>query len=913
MSFQRKKVAVALAWAFGVGSAAVLSSGTALAADERITVTGTNIRQTDVETASPVQIITREAIERSGLKTVADVIHTIPGNNNGTITDAFTNGFGAGGQAVSLRALGAASTLVLVNGRRMAVYGFADDGQRAFVDLSQIPLDAVERVEVVKDGASAIYGSDAIAGVVNIILRNDYQGASVNASYGTSYKGDGDTWHASVTAGTGDLAKDRYNVFVSIEGTKQKAIPTTNRPEYIGTENLTFMGLGDRRGGNPPSGFGSGSLTGVLRPVAAANPNGSAGAYTPLPGCPDPANIDPTGFCRYDIKDFLQIQPKTERYSLFSRGTLNINQNLTGYAEFSYFRSKTDVTSTPTTFRSAWADVRDSKVQSSTTIFLPVGHPDNIFSADNQVGRLYYTSADVGGRNGTFDTDSQRYLVGLKGTNWDWDWDAGVLYMKSKTENVRTGFIQYSHILQALNGQGGFGYYRIGADAVNNDPGIYSFISPRLVNDVDTNTTTADFKATRDLMQLPGGPLGIALGAEYRREELNNPGMPFTFEGDIIGLGYSAASGSRNVTAAFAELNAPVVKNLELSAAVRTDHYSDSGDSTTPKFGVRWTPVPQLLLRGTYSEGFRAPGPYENGHSAVAGFTTYNDPIRCPVTGSPADCGSGNVVAITAGNPNIKPEKSKSYTLGVVWEPVPGLSGAVDYWKIKRRDEIVQADPQSILNNPAGFPNAVITRDIPDPAFPNLPGVLLAVSAPYENANSTDVDGIDVDLHHRWNMGDNGMLTSQAQWTHLFHWKRILSDGTVSDYAGTHGPTEISSAAGTPKDRGILVVGWDRGPWNLTGTVKYVGPMDNIEFKGSPDCLVIATACTVASFTTLDLSASYKGFKNWEIYGSVLNVFNRLAPYDPQAGYNAYNYNYNYALQGAIGAFYTIGARYTFK
>lgn len=914
MSFQRKRVALALALTFGVGGTAALLAGAASAADERITVTGTNIRQTDVETASPVQIITRDAIERSGLNSIADVIHTIPANNNGTVSDAFTNGFAAGASGISLRGLGVSSTLVLVNGRRMAVYGLADDGQRSFVDLDQIPLSAVERIEIVKDGASAIYGSDAIAGVVNIILRKDFQGATVNASYGQSHKNDGKTYTASATFGWGDLARDKYNVFINLDAQKADMIPIRNRPKYIGSDDFRPLGFDDERGGNPFSGFGSSSLVGNVAPVDAANPQGPRGTIISLPGC-NPANVDPDGYCRFEYKDYIPIQPKTEKYNVFAKGTMNFNENLQGYAEFGYFKSKVDAIGTPSFSRSIWPDVRDSTVISSTLIFLPVGHPDNPFSGTNQVARLYYETGELGGRNGFFDTDTQRYLVGLKGSNWDWEWDAGALYIKSKTDSVYTGFLNYSNFLQALAGQGGFGYYRIGANSGLNNPGIYGFVAPNLVSDLDTSTSSIDFKATRDLMQLPGGPLGIAVGAEYRREQLDNPGIPGTFGGEIMGLGYSAGNSTRNVTAAFVELNAPVMKNLELSAAARIDHYSDYGNSTTPKIGVRWTPVPQLLLRGTYAEGFRAPGPYENGNSSTAGFTSFVDPIRCPVTGNPADCGGGNVVSITGGNKDIKPEKSKSYTLGVVWEPMPGLSGTADYWKITRRDEIVQGDPQAILDNPTGFPQAVIIRDVEDPAFPGLAGPLLAITTPYLNANQTKTDGVDLSARYRWNMKEWGSLTTEAQWTHIMHFERTLTDGTTSEYAGTHGPTALSSSAGTPKDRANLILGWERGPWNVTGIVKYVSGMDDIESKGG-DCLhpdLLGESCRVASFTTLDLTASYEGFKNWKIYGSILNVFNKLAPFDPQAGYSNINYNYNFAQSGAIGTFFTIGARYTFK
>jgi iron complex outermembrane receptor protein len=325
--------------------------------------------------------------------------------------------------------------------------------------------------------------------------------------------------------------------------------------------------------------------------------------------------------------------------------------------------------------------------------------------------------------------------------------------------------------------------------------------------------------------------------------------------------------------------------------------------------------VPQLVARGTYTMGFRAPGPYESGNSAAAGFTSYVDPVRCPVTGAPADCGNGQVVAITSGNPNVQPEKSTNWTVGLIWEPIAQFNASIDYWNIEIKNQIVGSDPQTVIDNPAGFPAAVLVRDTNNlPGIPNS-GTVLAVSAPYENANKTTTDGIDITARWRQPLQDWGNLTTTLEWTHIMGFKRTLANGTVNEYAGTHGPTSLSSAAGMPKDRGNLVIAWDRGPWNVAGTVRYVGPMDNIESEEANDCLTFAAnnLCTVSSYTTLDLAAGYKGFKNWEIFGSIINVFNRIAPFDREAGYGNYNYNFNYANAGALGTQFNAGVRYTFN
>jgi iron complex outermembrane receptor protein len=291
------------------------------------------------------------------------------------------------------------------------------------------------------------------------------------------------------------------------------------------------------------------------------------------------------------------------------------------------------------------------------------------------------------------------------------------------------------------------------------------------------------------------------------------------------------------------------------------------------------------------------------------------DPVRCPVTGSPADCGSGNVGVIAIGNPNLQPEKSTSWTVGLVWEPAPGLSGTLDYWNIQTKQVINGADAQLVVNDPAAFPNALILRDS-STALPGIPnsGTLLAVATPFLNDFKQSTDGVDVSARYRWDLKDYGAFTPSLEWTHVFHFTREFNDGSKYQYAGTHGPTVLSSSAGVPQDRFNVTLAWEKGPWNVTGIVRYVGPMDTIEAKELPDCLQPDFGnCTVASFTTLDLSASYTGFKNWQIFGSVINVFNRIAPFDVQAAYGNYNYNYNYASTGATGTQFNAGVRYTFQ
>jgi iron complex outermembrane recepter protein len=926
MNIRLKKKIDLVQGALGVGMALLLVGLPAHAQEkvDKIEVTGSNIRRTDAETASPVQVITRKEIEQSGKQTISDVVRSLSADNNGSVSLAFSNGFAAGASGVSLRGLTVNSTLVLVNGRRMAPYGLGDDGQRSFVDLSSIPFDAVERVEVLKDGASAIYGSDAIAGVINIILRKDFVGASLGASTGVSRYGDGKTKRVNITAGFGDIAADKYNFMGSAEISTQQAIQQRDRKDrkWIGSGDVRPYGylFGDGGGGGLRGGIGGDILgpNGAFASLVGNVRDPITKLYQSLGGCQTAPDPDANGGCVWDTNDYFQIQPSEERTNVFGRGSFAISSTTLGYAELGVFESKVLASSTPSGISGQWPDIANNTIVNNSGNLLPANHPDNPFGA---AARIRYGFGDVGPRTQSVDTTVTRLLAGVKGTLADWDYDSGVLYAESTSNNVQKGYIRQSVLLPALNGTGPYGFYRFGG--ATNSPALLAALSPALVSASETSITSVDFKANRELTQLAGGAMGLAVGGEYRLEKNASPPVPFTAQADIVGLGYASFNSSRHVGAVFAEIGVPVTKSLELSVALRDDHYSDFGNSFTPKLGIKFTPIKEIALRGTYGQGFRAPGPAENGNSGSAGFTNYSDPVRCPDGNNPlpgasqADC-AGSAVVITTGNPQIKPEKSKSFTLGAIIAPTNSSSVSIDLWQITRTNEITGADPAQVLLNPSAFPTAIITRD-PTNDLPGIPnsGTVFAVSAPYINANQTKTNGVDLDLRQKFNFGGGNKLTAGLIWTYVNKFERTLPGIAPVDYAGTHGPTSLSGNGGTPRHKGSLDLAWDQANWGVATKINYVGSMKNVEFKDQPCLNTFADGsdapggCKIASFTTVDLSGNFTPLKGLEFNASILNLFDRIAPLDPQT-YGANNYNPTLHLSGAIGRFYQAGVKYKF-
>ncbi len=910
---------------------------------QRVEITGSNIRRSQSETASPVQTVNRADIEKSGKTTVAELLQTLAVDNQGSVPTTFGNGFASGASGISLRGLGAASTLVLLNGRRIAPYGLADDGQKVFADLNIIPAEAVERVEILKDGASAIYGSDAIAGVVNVILRKDYVGTTVRLSQGLSNESDGGDTRLAVTHGVGDLDTDKYNFLFSAEYGKKREIWNRDRADRgaVGRADLRDFGFSAQEalGGTGAivarNSAGSSVVGNVRNPAtldyysrgSTAAGNGFTRTF-PGAACSNFTNHpqgDPRGGCLTDAtQQYNQIQPRQETLNLFGRATFQLNNDWQAYVELNGYHSDSNSSSTPSGI-SGSVGYPGGPVNNAD-VSLGANHPDNPYFGS--AARLRYIAWDVGPRTSAIETNFTRAVAGIRGSVAGWDIDSALLYSQSKTKRDQNGYLQRDAAFALLNPTvanvaaaraGNPAYaalpagslWRIGENSGLNSQALYDALSPTISNDATTSIAVADVKASREFGQLPGGAMGVAVGAEFRHDETELKPTEGTDRGNIIGLGYSAYEGQRNSAALYAEIVAPVHSTLELSAALRYDHFNDVGNSYTPKAGFKWTPVRSFALRGTFARGFRAPSAAENGRGGLAAFSTSDDPVRCAL-GVTSACASSSVAVITSPNPDLSPEKSKSFSVGAVWDPLPRTSISLDAWQIERKNEINQETTSAAIA--AGN----VVRDAGSSQFAGDPGAIVAVLTNYINSNSTKVNGIDLDARTTFLLGDAGSLTADIKWTHMFKFERTDLEGNTVDYAGTHGNCDATNCMGTPDNRINLGLGWERGPLRINGVVNYRGKFDNTLFKDDPDGCAFHFAngddspngCKIGSFTTLDLTAKYRFTNKAELFATIQNVFDKEPPLDPltygAAGYNPLDYS------GALGRYFQVGMRYTF-
>jgi iron complex outermembrane receptor protein len=883
---------------------------------QTITVTGSAIPRIDTETASPVTTISAKDIARSGYTTISDLVRSISADNSGSIPNSFTNGFAAGSSGVALRGLTVNSTLVLIDGHRAANYAVADDGQRSFVDLNTIPLAAVDRIEVLKDGASSLYGADAIAGVVNVILKPGYQGVEASADVGNSAHGGGFTRKGTFLAGGGDLNKDGYNAYFSAQFEEDNAIQAGDRGFPYNTQDLSSIGGANLQPGQPANGSGSiyGSVTpgtlGTPGDVTTGIPNNGATASLLTGGCGVKGTLttDKSGtYCQQNTTaQYDQIQAKMKEGGVYGRFTVKINDTTKAYVSLSYMETKTDTVNSP-------AQIQSSTPNNTNNIALPVYlsngslNPNNPFASSGQAALLNYAFGDIP-RGGTYDNHNLRIVGDVAGTWGEWNYDAALVLNHTSLDTQLYGYLQYAGLINAIN-TGSYNFL----NPASNSSAVRNTLAPGYNKTSTSDLDALDLAANRTLFDLPDGALGMATGIQLRHEAQNDPSL--NPGNEFQGLGNAQTRGSRDVEGAYLEFDAPLLESLEADLSGRVDHYSDIGTEFAPKLGLKWKPLDWLAVRGTFSKGVRAPSFSENGSSSNEGFVTYNPPESFAAEhGNNGYVQAYQLAQFTDANKDIKPERAKSYTLGIVLQPTSWLNASFDYYHIKKTDVITSTDPNAILDAyyagqalPAG---TQVIADKPDPLNPNALARPIEVIGSYINANSLVTDGLDVDLQGHFAFGNGIQYISDFSGTDIFSWRLTLPDGTVESFAGTHGPYNLSSGAGTPRYR----ESWSNTMiWNnltLTGTFYHTSGMKNTapDVYGS-DCIPDGySSCYVGSFTEFNLTSSFQFTPKIAVTASIMNAFDRKAPLDV-ANYAGVNYNPTYAQDGAIGRFFNLGVK----
>ena len=925
------------------------SSSSSKKASSEIVVTGTSIKRLNYQTPSPIDLVTSQQLAQSGFDTLTAVLTNLTANGQGTLSSNNSEAFAGGASGVALRGLTVGSTLTLIDGHRMAPYPFSDDGERQFVDVQSLPFMAVDRVEVLKDGASAIYGSDAIAGVVNVILKKQVTGFEATAEGGTTQHGGGATEHFGIAMGTGDLSTDGYNAFITAEYRNQEAIYLSQRAyEPWGNLNFTSIGGNDLRpgapnfvnAGQPPTQtpylvepnntftfLGNGCNTASM---AAGNCTFTSGQKVLSPT----RNISVLGGF---TKDFASGWEAKLRLSFFdSRGQQSSGPFYGLNGEYSYYPGAS--------YGGNVSNTLSGVVVPGVGSIADYSMPANYLGSGSQAG-AYLEGIIPGFGVPTIDIDSRTYRAALDvtGNFMGWDVTGSAGYSEVVTNMTFQNYINYDTLYTDLTTFSG------GKPIFNplggNSAAVLNSIAPKFSNEATDRLAYGEVDATKKVMELPGGDLSLAAGATVINKSLHNPGPAPVLAGTIGGTFSTYAIGSQTNIAEYLEADATLFHHLEIDAAVRDDWYDTYGNSITPKVGAKWKVFDPLTFRGTFSKGFRAPSPAEFGKSAtVFGLGGIADPILCGtgVGQVPADC-SEQIGFVQKTTPTLKPETSTSFTGGAVVEPIHGWSTSIDYYHIKIANQIVSeselpsyAYNASTCERGPDLPIAgVVTgysggNPVLGTATP-IAGPLDACFAGYVNAQSTQTSGLDIQSQYSFPIG-RGSVTATAEWTHILTYNLTAPNGVTYDLAGTHGPSGISGDTGNPRDRINASVRYSTGPFSAAVSGYWISSYSVVDPSASGGAqatcagawngglaLALATPgptnsqyCRVKSFTSVNLETDYKVTPHVTVGFSVLNLFDANAPFDAETyGGSFIPFNPSMHEDGVLGREFM--ARLTYK
>lgn len=894
--FKKTKISRGLLLAFG-GSLA-LSALPALAQQaaqlDRVEITGSAIKRIDAETAVPVTVVKIEDLKKQGITTVEQVVSTLSAAQVQQGTAAVI-GLGTGGAAFAdLRGLGANKTLVLLNGRRIANNAYDSSAP----DLNMIPFAGLERVEVLRDGASSLYGTDAIGGVINFITRKDYTGGTVTLGYDSPQASGGKSYSANAGFGVGDLAKDGFNVFGFVNYEQQDAIHGNQRD------------FGNRIPGGLSSNLAPANY---YQAGDVANPAAKACNSEFLLGTFSDGKLG----CRIATSTYVDYIPKTERTSGLLKGTLDITPNAQLGLEYFAAESKISYQIAPVPYggmivnRSSRYYPGNAGAPFTPTIplsptFVDKDQPDGLPGFVNVNWRDYQT----GPRMTTNTNTQQRFVASLQGTVSEWDYQAAFTYNENKVKENLAGYtngdVIYGGFLDGTLNP--FGAQTAAGQALIAGAGL----SGTLQNAKGT-VTGGDIRVGRDFGDWfgAGRPTAFAAGAEYQHQNFKQA-AEFDFASAVVqstGVDPNTLNeGSRDVFALYAELAMPILKTLDVTLSLRYDNFSDFGNTTNPKVSFRYQPVEQVLVRGSYSTGFRAPSLYEINQSQVMTNTqSQSDPVNCPdgvhpIPGKPQTTCENQFQTILGGNKELQPEKSKSATLGFVFQPTTDLNVALDFWWINLSQTIGSIPEDNLFADPTTFAAYFIRNTAGNlstnslPCVPVITGGCGYVDQRTQNLGGTKSNGLDIGVSYKLNAGDAGLFNFGLQSTVVLNYEyQDYKNGPWNDNLGIY-----SGTGPIFRWKHNLVMSWSKGPFGAGLAGYYKSGYTDQDPENH-----------VASYTTWDLYGSWQAVPGLSLTAGIRNLFDRDPPFTNQDG-TFKSGGFDPRFTSPVGRVYYIRGTYSF-
>lgn len=756
--FQKSKLSASILLAFSGGIA--LTSLPVMAqqtgeSTERIEVTGSRIKRADAEGALPVTVITREQLEGSGASSVAEFVRSVSfaaaGNfrpQSGSSAQAFAS--------IDLRGLGAERTLVLIDGRRLPKAPFVGSA----VDINSIPLAMVERIEVLTDGASAVYGSDAIAGVVNVVTRKDFTGVQLTAGMASPVTKGGDKEEYSALIG---VKGDRGSMVAGVSHSTRGMVYTRDQP------------WGVTRGASI---YGNNWF------------NTDTGAFERIPGfaCDEGGFFVNGSLCSYDFNLVAANEAEIKNTAFFANGNWNINDNWNLYM-------------------TSWVSKVESFGRYAPTpgaLLIDADSPNNPTGGDRDV-YLFHRFAAAGNRDTFTDNNVYDLLMGVRGNLFGVDIDVGARRTESKYSELGRGYIVRPIAEQYIND----GTYDL-TDPFGAPEDVLKAMTATVGRDSVFRQTEFFANGSMDLFKMGGGTAMLALGAEHRKEVFADIYDSLSEAGVIEGSAGNSSFGDRTVTSVTAELNLPVFKGLEVSLAGRFEEYSDYGSDFAPKASVAWAPMKGLKLRASAGTGFRAPPLNILNAKETFSAEPVLDPVTCQIFNGGNPCDADQLVQVdtyTIANSELGSEKSKQWSLGGSFDVTSWLNVTADYWDIKVEDWIGQITAQDLIDRDNGSDPRPIPPGLGVTRGPN--GAITRIDSGYANEGTVHVSGVDLRVLAQYGIGSWGRL------------KHDLSYSYMSSYDDDG--DELAGTQGLPKNRATLANTWVWGDFDVNWIVNYVG------------------------------------------------------------------------------------------
>lgn len=829
--------------------------------EKKIIVTGSRIKKVDINNLTPILSISREDIDKQGFATVKDVIDGLTQNAGGTIDNSFVFGFTPAASTVNIRGIGFGHTLVLVDGRRLPIYPIGVGGTDNFVDLSSIPMAFVERVDVLTDGASAVYGSDAVSGVINVITRKEIEGISMNYRYSDTTDGGYETHRYNLLTGArnGDTQVDLiFDIW------SQEALMATDR-DYAATD------VANPRGSYSGGGSSFIALSGnVYQDPNCGTPSDALGGE----GVPDvevsffnPNEI----WCGFDRSPYRQLIAPQDRFSLMTRLTYEINPDLTFFSRIGYSYSQTKTQLEPNFYGSGLFHTFDGVVDSNGG-FVPAGAINNptTGSALEESGFFIRRLVEFGPRRSDIENNAVNLLLGLDGSFGDgqYDWELGVAYNRTDV-NADSNNV----IISALH------------LAVDNGLNLFEPIPQNVVNSLsftanqDSYSTnqSIDFSISGDLpFSLDAGPVQFAVALEHVSQKYKDDPDPLVLLGDAFD-GRTSGGGDRKHLGLGGELSFPFSDNFEMDIALRWDDYQDDSnvnDAVSPRISMAYRPFDNLLTRLSWGRSFRAPDMQRLFGGDTQSFVDILDPEFLvdengdPCTDAQApNCSPTLVQSVTrlvGSNVDLKEEEGSNLSAGIVWEAREDLTFTVDYFQIELDEVVTTLSAQSIVDICSEFGELCefISRDAQGTLFGN--GAFIESDA--INFAERDTRGIDLVVDYDWqNELGNWSTNFSVTW---------IEEHETRLFRGTRGIENVGLGI-LPEYRANLVVDWSSEDWGATLRMNYVDSLAGIF------CFPCSRDQFSDSWLTTSVSARFDYSEFTRIRFGINNLTNEEPPEDP--------------------------------